>query len=356
MLPTQEGAPTDREVLSLAFLDEVTQEVLDSWGEDAFLDREAAAREFEAMAEWIHRGAPEEEGPAFASDRLLTRRLAELLTRAVISHWDEAEPGNDRAFMQVLSALRRLPVGGAALDESFETRLSDPDGFELVAQLGHDLRSPLTSITFLAETLRDGFSGPVTDHQNHQLGLIYSAALGLSSVVTDVVDLAKAGGDPLDGEPQAFSLHAILESVRRVVQPLADIKEIEFRWSLNTHDRVMGHQLAVTRVLMNLVINGLKFTEEGYVEITVSSVARGLVEFSVRDTGRGIPDDNQKRLFEPFRKSSVRRGSFFSTSGLGLTIVRRLLLAMGSELQLETRPDWGTRFYFRLRLPPQTSF
>ena len=88
----------------------------------------------------------------------------------------------------------------------------------------------------------------------------------------------------------------------------------------------------------------------------MTSVGTGQVEFSVRDTGRGIPQENQERLFQPFRRSDVRRGSFFSSSGLGLTIVRRLLLAMNSDLQLETKAGWGTRFYFVLDLPAVTTY
>ena len=244
--------------VALGFLDEVIQEILASWSDDSFLDRESAEREFAVLATWIREGGNRDLEPGVLSDRLLTRRLAELLTYAVIAHWDREQNPDPEGYMTVLSALRRVPSGVTGPGEhGFAARLSDPDGFELVAQLGHDLRSPLTSITFLAETLRGGFSGPVSDHQRYQLGLIYGAAVGLSSVVTDVVDLARTAADPLDGEAQAFSIHSTLESVRRIVQPLADLKEIEFRTSIQTHDRVRGHSMAVSRALLNLVINGL---------------------------------------------------------------------------------------------------
>jgi signal transduction histidine kinase len=106
---------------------------------------------------------------------------------------------------------------------------------------------------------------------------------------------------------------------------------------------------------LNLTTNALKFTDEGYVEITTSAKGLNGVEFSVRDTGRGISKEAIASLYLPFRRSRSRRGAsgyHFSGTGLGLAMCRKLLEAMGSELKYETRPDWGTRFFFELDLPP----
>lgn len=343
---------------TLAFLDDVIRDILDSWTEDNFLDRESAARELEAIARWLRSGVRDGDEPGFLSDRLLTRRLAEVLLHGVVNHWRKhGEPDRAQEYMEALASLQRLPwMLLPEHGDAFRNRLADPDGFELVLQLGHDLRSPLTSITFLAETLLNGQSGPLTEQQKAQLGLIYSASVGLSSIVADVVDLGRAGGDPLDGDMEAFSIHSIVESVRQVVQPQADAKKVEFRTKITAHDRVRGHPLALNRVLLNLAINGLKFTEHGWVELSVSPAGVDLVEFGVRDTGPGIPEESRDKLFQPFRKAPERKGSFFSSSGLGLAIVRRLLLSMGSELELETEPDWGTRFHFTLELPIVKTF
>lgn len=349
---------TASDTAAFSFLDEVIREILDSWSSDTFLDQETARKEFAIIADWLRAGGGPEDGPCVLSDRLLTRRLAEVLLQGVIAHWRKrGGDGDPRAYMEVISDLQGIPRGTLSEHaDAFASRLTDPDGFELMVQLGHDLRSPLTSITFLAETLRSGHSGPLTDHQKTQMGLIYSASVGLNSIVDDVVDLARAGGDPLEGEPETFSLHAILESVREVVQPLADAKGVECRTEVAAHDRVRGHPLAIRRILRNLVINGLEFTEHGWVRASVSPIGPDRLEFSVRDTGRGITPENQEKLYQPFRRSPGREGSFFSSSGLGLSIVRRLLIAMGSDLELETRPDWGTRFFFSLDLPAVTHF
>jgi signal transduction histidine kinase len=105
-------------------------------------------------------------------------------------------------------------------------------------------------------------------------------------------------------------------------------------------------------VLLNLTTNALKFTDEGFVDLSVKAAGMNHAEFSVRDTGGGVNPATMQSLFQPFRRTQGRDGYCFSGTGLGLAICRRLVSAMGSELQLETRPDWGTRFYFTLELPP----
>jgi two-component system, sensor histidine kinase and response regulator len=113
----------------------------------------------------------------------------------------------------------------------------------------------------------------------------------------------------------------------------------------------LGFPSPLSRVLLNLTTNALKFTDEGLIEITVQELADQHIEFSVRDTGRGLDPDALNTLFRPFRRTRGRKGHSFSGSGLGLMISRRLVEAMSSELRLETRTGWGTRFFFQLQLP-----
>ena len=112
--------------------------------------------------------------------------------------------------------------------------------------------------------------------------------------------------------------------------------------------------MALSRVLLNLTTNALKFTDEGFVSITGKAVGLTGVEFSVRDTGHGISKEALANLYHPFQHSRVRRGRssyHFSGTGLGLAMCRKLVGAMGSELKCESRPDWGTRFHFTVELP-----
>src|SRR5467141_4027743 len=283
----------------------------------------------------------------------LGRRLLELLRSDVVEGWREVGVP-DTELLPLLVAMERVRVTiQPNWAQTFAQQLSGSDGLALLMDVAHDLRSPLTSILVLAETLQRGQSGAVNEVQRRQLGLIYTAALGLSSVASDIIEFTQGGDQLVEQEPAAFSVTAMLESVRDIVRPIAEEKHLTVRLLAPTHDQRMGYPVALSRVLLNLTTNALKFTDEGYVEIVAQEAADGSdhIEFAVRDSGRGIPAEKITTLFQPLRKESGRRGQLFSQTGLGLTICRKLASAMKSELKVESRTGWGTRFYFALDLP-----
>ena len=224
--------------------------------------------------------------------------------------------------------------------------MTGPSGLDLIVEVAHDLRSPLTSILFLAETMLHGRSGPLTPLQERQLGLVYSAAFGLNAVASDVIELVR-GGDRLVGrDEQAFSMAEVLEAVRDIVLPIAEEKGLELRFEGPPSDHRRGHPGALNRVLLNLTTNALKFTAEGYVEVKVVEIGGDIVECSVRDTGRGVPAAAMPTLFEPFRRRQKPGDYAFSGSGLGLSICRKLVEAMGAELSVSTVQGEGTEAPF----------
>ena len=255
------------------------------------------------------------------------------------------------AVVHLLGAMETV-LRGLDPDSSmaFSDQLSGPNGLELVVEVAHDIRSPLTSILFLAETLQRGRSGQINNVQERQLGLVYSAAFGLSAMASDVIELARGGDRLVDLDPIPFSVSDILESVRDIVLPIAEEKGLGVRLSPPGSDFRTGHPVALSRVLLNLTTNALKFTDEGQVEVHARQTTRTGIEFSVRDTGRGIPEEAMETLFQPFRRRQKSGDFKFSGAGLGLSICRKLVEAMGSELKIETSPDAGTRFYFELDL------
>ena len=283
----------------------------------------------------------------------LARRLVGLIRGTLLERLQTLAPPPDAGqVLRLLGAVERIAQRlEVDWSQRFTDRLAGPDGLELVVEVAHDLRSPLTSILFLAETLQRARSGPVNPVQERQLGLIYSAAFGLSSVASDVIELARGGDRLVDLDPIPFSITDILESVRDIVLPIAEEKSLSVRLSPPTSDFRIGYPVALSRVLLNLTTNALKFTAEGFVEVAARQVSANAVEFAVRDTGRGIPPQSMATLYEPFRRRQKAGEYAFSGSGLGLSICRKLVEAMGSSLQVETAPDQGTRFYFVLDLP-----
>ena len=291
------------------------------------------------------------------------RHLLEQLRREVVRRWTESGVADSElppllvAIERVRDALEPTPT------EAFALRLGGPEGMELLVDVAHDLRSPLTSILFLAETMQRGQSGPISDVQRRQLGLIYSTALGLSSVASDLIDLSRSD-QLVEPAPIPFSVTGVLESVHNIVRPMVEEKKVALRVLRPAVDQRLGHPVALSRVLLNLTTNALKFTDKGYVEIVTRELLPHRIEFAVRDSGKGMDRPALGTLVSPLRSDTDRlreehedgraRHSF-SRTGLGLTICDRLLRAMGSTLQVESRPDWGTRFFFELELPPYSS-
>lgn len=283
----------------------------------------------------------------------LGRRLVELV-RAEMVHYvvrsGQALPAAELwRLMEAIEELRSQiePQWG----DYFASRLAGPDGLDLVVEVAHDLKSPLTSVLFLAEVLAQGQSGPVNELQRRQLGLIYSAALGLTELAGNVVELARGGNRLTDGGPSPFSLAEVLGSVRDIARPMAEEKGVEIRLESPSSDHRLGHAVALSRVLLNLTTNALRFTSEGFVEIAARQSGASRVEFSVRDTGPGINQQAADTLFSAFRRAPGGPGYMFSGTGLGLGLCRKLVGVMGSQLKFESRQHWGTRFYFELDLP-----
>jgi signal transduction histidine kinase len=279
------------------------------------------------------------------------RRTLELLRRAFLERTESPEmvSAGDASVLDVIKAMERVQQ---SIDEDaahrFAARLSGQDAQQLVVEMAHDMRSPLGSILFLVDTIRRGQSGTVTQVQERQLGLVYGAALGLSTLASDVVD-AINGDRLVDGLRTPFSITEVLLGVCAIVRPLAEEKNLVLNTTFPQIDGRLGYPSALSRVLLNLTTNALRYTERGSVAVGATEHSPTLIEFWIEDTGRGIPDNVLAMLFDGFRPGSV--GIRFSSAGLGLAICRNLLEKMGSSLLVDTAVEEGTRFSFRIELP-----
>ncbi len=278
-------------------------------------------------------------------------RLLGAIRRSLLEQWRREDPIVEQDRVLALLHSIDLLVAASATEDS-ERPMAEADTFRLVAEVAHDLRSPLTSILFLSEALRNGQSGSLTELQQRQLGLIYAAALGLAGVTNDLMTMAQKQTLGHLDEAVAFSLHEMFEAVREMVAPQAEAKRIRLRFGAQCADHRHGHPGRIGRVLLNLTTNAIRFTPEGgSVEVLADPLARDTVQVSVRDTGQGISPEQMARLYEPFQKFQGREGLFFAASGLGLSIVRRLLEGLDSELTVDSKVGQGTRFSFVLSLP-----
>jgi signal transduction histidine kinase len=281
------------------------------------------------------------------------RRVLEHMRRAFLAR---AETGDSAvASADVLRFVFAIERVQSALDDDaaqrFAARLSGEDAQQLVVEMAHDMRSPLGSILILAERLRSGAGGELSALQERQLGLVYSAAFGLSSLAGDVIELARGGTTLLEQPPMSFSVSDVLQSILDILRPMAEEKKLLVRCTGPEADVRVGYQAALNRVLLNLTTNAIKFTNTGTVDVTCTQIDRTRVHFAVQDTGRGIPPHVIRNLFEAFRQRQITGDYAFSSAGLGLSICKKLINAMGGELQVDTELERGTRFHFELDLP-----
>jgi signal transduction histidine kinase len=254
-----------------------------------------------------------------------------------------------RELVRVLSTLETLGQINVPSRTQFTQQLSSPDALRAVVEMAHDMRSPLGSILFLVDTIRRGQSGGVNPVQERQLGLIYGAALGLSTLASDVVD-AINGDRLVDGRSIPFSISEVMLNVCAIVRPLGEEKGLVLRTTFPQVDGRLGYPSALSRVLLNLTSNAVRYTERGSVSVGCTELTQTRVEFWIEDTGRGIPDSVLAMLFDGFRPAAA--GMRFSSAGLGLAICRNLLEKMASSLQVKTEIEQGTRFSFEIELPP----
>lgn len=333
-------------------LEEATAGLAGDWRRFA-TDAVSAAEVESAAADlsgWVRDGAsPEAVLTSAASATPLHARLLVELRRTILLHRT-----SDADVLELAVALERVAAGmPERWSDRFRDRIEGPNGVALIVEIAHDLRSPLTSILFLAETLLQGRSGPVTSLQERQIGLIYAAAFGLNAVASDMVELVRGGDRLPEVERKPFSFVEVLSSVEDIVRPIAEEKGLSLTLHAPASDIRLGHPAAIGRVLLNLTTNALRFTAVGGVEIRIEEGEGDLVSLTVTDTGRGIPAEAMATLFEPFRRRQQAGDYAFSGSGLGLSICRKLVEAMGSELHVHSELGVGTRFTFQLALPVQ---
>jgi signal transduction histidine kinase len=301
-------------------------------------------------------GAPDAEATGFADERQLERlpsvprHYVDTLRGAllaIVSH-----DGSGISGMELATTLSSLEASNPAIaamsPNEFTRHLTNADAVNAVVEIAHDMRSPLTSILFLVETLRRGRSGPVTTVQERQLGLIYGAALGLNTLACDVIDAVRGGQRLVDGLPIPFSIAEVILGVCDTVRPISEEKGLPITHVLPSVDGRLGYPGALARVLLNLMTNALKYTNEGSVTIGATELSETNLSFWVSDTGQGIPENVMSMLFDGFRPSAS--GVRFSNAGLGLAICRDFLGSMGTSLQVESTPEAGTRFSFEIEL------
>jgi signal transduction histidine kinase/BarA-like signal transduction histidine kinase len=218
-----------------------------------------------------------------------------------------------------------------------------------LATLGHEIRTPMTGVLGMAELLQGSALDP---QQRHQVEAIQRAGRHLLRLVNDALDLARIEAGKLVLDDLPFELGPLLQDVAGLLQPLAQAKALGFslRCDPALPLALRGDATRVRQILFNLGHNAIKFCEQGRVALEVSPGAAGGIVLKVSDSGPGLSDDQQARLFRRFERGAPRDGDHGGGSGLGLAICRELAAAMGGAIRVRSQAGRGAEFVVELPL------
>ena len=238
------------------------------------------------------------------------------------------------------------------LAKAAELERSNQFKSEFLANMSHELRTPLNSSLILAKLLADNAAGNLTEEQVKFARNIYSAGNDLLELINDILDLSKIEARQIDLKRENVPLQSLLDNMGQMFRPMATQKhvELELTRASDAPAELETDSQRLRQILRNLLSNALKFTMQGKVSLRIGTRAgSGEIEFSVEDTGIGIPPDKQEIIFEPFRQADGTTNRRFGGTGLGLSISRELAAMLGGHIELHS--ELGRGSVFTLVLP-----
>jgi len=222
---------------------------------------------------------------------------------------------------------------------------------EFLANMSHELRTPLNSSLILARLLADNKDGNLTEEQVKFAQTIGSAGNDLLALINDILDLSKIEAGKIELTTESVRVARSVQSVAKSMQPLAEQKGLSFTTLIEpgTPERIDTDAQRLGQILKNLVSNSIKFTDQGEISVRVFSPADGVVSFAVKDTGIGIPAEQQAIIFEAFRQADGSTHRKYGGTGLGLSISRDLARLLGGDIAVQS--GYGQGSVFTLTLP-----
>lgn len=235
-----------------------------------------------------------------------------------------------------------------AADEANEFKSS------FVARMSHEIRTPLHAITGMTYLLKQS---NLTSSQKMYADSITQASSNMLHIVNDILDYSKVEAGRIEMEVTPFNMNQVIQNVVNIVLYKIQEQEIGFKLAQDPllPNWFLGDSKRIEQVLLNLLDNAAKFTNEGEILLEISLIAREEdlchLSFTIKDTGIGMDEEQIKKLFDPFVQGDSTINRRFGGSGLGLSIVKNLVDLMGGKLQVSSTPNEGSTFIVQLSLP-----
>ena len=224
---------------------------------------------------------------------------------------------------------------------------------QFLSTMSHEIRTPMNAVIGFTHLLLQ--NNPRPDQLGNLKTLKFSAE-NLLVLINDILDFSKIEAGKIEFEEVDFSLIDLIRNIRHALAPQAEDKGISMKLMLDDElpDFISGDPVRLAQILTNLVSNAVKFTPRGKItlEATIAdqTATTTTIHFSVNDTGIGIPSEKISKIFESFTQASSNTTRKYGGTGLGLAITKRLLELQGSQIQVESTPDKGSKFFFDLTL------